>query len=251
MNVSSLWIGSQLSVPHKIALSSFLHYGHKVKLYVYDQSIEVPNGVIKEDANNILSSKRIFIHHNQYAAFSDIFRYYMIKQTGEFWIDTDSFCFSEDFFEKNEYVFVEEAKDEYCGNLLKVPQNSDFINWLCESAEKKLDDKNKNGIQITDEASHWKSWSFIGPGLLTEGIELFGLKEFAISREEGHLIDIRKEDPSDLFYNPERLDEFLSRIENATSGSFFNSVFKHKNIDKNILINGSAMDFLSKKYLYK
>lgn len=251
MNVSSLWVGGQLSVPHKIALSSFVHYGHTVKLYVYDQSIEAPPGVIKENANNILPSSRIFIHHNQYAAFSDIFRYYMIKKTGEFWIDTDTFCFSEDFFENSEYVFVEEAKDEYCGNLLKVPQDSQFIDWLCESAEEKLYDRNKNGILITDEASHWKSWSFIGPGLLTEGIHMFNLKDFAIPREVGHLIDIRKENPFDLFYNPERLDEFLSRVENAVSGSFFNSVLKNTNVDKNILVNGSAMDFLAKKYLYK
>ena len=104
--VSSLWLGNPLSIPHQIALSSFVYYGHEVKIYLYDMNLEVPDGVIKADANRILKEKEVFTHFGKYAAFSDLFRYAMILKTGEMWVDTDVFCFSKDFFEDAEYLFV-------------------------------------------------------------------------------------------------------------------------------------------------
>lgn len=243
-NVASLWIGGQLSIPHKIALSSFLYYGHNVKLYVYDNSIAVPKGVIKEDARKILGEDKIFTHFGKYAAFSDFFRYAMIAKTGEVWVDTDTFCFSEDFFDDKEYVFVEEAENIYCGNILKMPKDSDLTKWLYSSSRQLIKSTPPSTHTVFHESFSRKSWVYLGPGLLTDGVNKFNISKYAIAKDVGHLVDIHNEDPRDIFWNPEYSKMTMYRISKSPSGSFFNSWLDQREFNKDFLPEGSAMKIL-------
>jgi hypothetical protein len=247
--VSSLWLGKPLSVPHQIALSSFVYYGHEVKLYVYDMDLAVPAGVIKADANTILKEKEVFTHFGKYAAFSDLFRYAMIIKTGEMWIDTDMFCFSENFFEDTEYLFVEEATGIYCGNLLKLPKNSEIVKWLYSNAK-----INGASLAIADPEKNlkdlsWESWTYIGPALLTKAIKKYGLEKFAIDKRQGHLLDIHNEDPRKFFWDADFLEKTLERASKAASGSFFNSWLDQRHFNKNELTKGSAVELFYNKYV--
>lgn len=249
--VSSLWLGKPLSIPHQIALSSFVYYGHEVKLYVYDMDLRVPAGVIKADANTILKEKEVFTHFGKYAAFSDLFRYAMIIKTGEMWVDTDMFCFSENFFEDTEYLFVEEATDIYCGNLLKLPQNSEIIKWLYSNAK-----INGASLAIVDPEKSlkdlsWESWTYIGPALLTKAVKKYKLEKFGIDKGRGHMLDIHSEDPREFFWSPEFFQEAVYRSSNAVSGSFFNSWLDQRGFEKDKIIPGSLMWELKKKFLGK
>lgn len=248
-NVASLWIGEQLSIPHKIALSSFLYHGHNVKLYVYDNSIAVPKGVVKEDARKILGEDKVFTHFGKYAAFSDFFRYAMIAKTGETWIDTDMFCFSDDLLDSKEYIFVEESQNDYCGNILKLPQHSDIIKWLYVESKNILKQIGPSPYQISDKEFSREYWVFLGPGLLTKAVNKFALNNHAISLDKGHMIDIHHDDPRDIFWNPSYLDIAIEKINSAQFGSFFNSWLDQRGFEKNKVVSGSAMGWLMGKYL--
>lgn len=247
MDVASLWIGKKLSIPHLIALSSYKYYGHTMHLYVYDMSMYVPDGVIKIDANSIIPEDKIFTHYGKYAAFSDLFRYKMILDTGYMWVDADMICLSDLFYSQEDYVFVEEAPSVYCGGILKMPKESDLALWLYDESNKKAIPMSKE-IKDAQDFS-WESWVYLGPELLTEGINKFLLNDYAISNSEGHVVDIYNENPGDLFWNPDCLDEMIKRLSNARSITFFNSWLDQRNFNKNIITSGSLIELLYKKYM--
>ena len=247
--VSSLWIGSQLSLAHKIAISSFIYHGHNVKIYVYDKSIEVPNGVEKADANAIIKESLVFKHYDSYAAFSDLFRYALIAKTGETWIDTDTFSFSDSFFDDQEYVFIKESDNIYGNGILKAPRDSDFIKRLYSYSKKISNTENsRNEVSINNE-NFWGSWTHLGPSLLTKVVKELSLDNFSIEKNIINLIDIHKESPIDFYWSPTPSEENIKRIGSAIAGTFFNSWLDQRGFDKNLLPEGSIMELFYKKFI--
>src|ERR1700722_14006504 len=75
-------------------LASFPQLGESVRLFTYDQNVELPPGVIRADARTICPDESLisrFIANGKpsIATFADMFRYRMMRQTGCCWIDTD------------------------------------------------------------------------------------------------------------------------------------------------------------------
>lgn len=105
--IQSLWIGTKLSVMENLSISSFLQNGHPFHLYIYDNVQGVPEGVTLKDANNILHSDKIFKYKDfdSYAGFSNIFRYKLLLEKGNYWVDTDIICLKP-FLDNTEYVFA-------------------------------------------------------------------------------------------------------------------------------------------------
>jgi hypothetical protein len=247
--VSSLWVGSQLSLAHKIAISSFIYHGHNVKIYVYDKSIEVPSGVEKADANTIIKESLVFRHYDSYAAFSDLFRYAMIAKTGETWIDADTFSFSDSFFDDQEYVFIKESDNIYGAGILKAPANSDFIKSLYSYSKKISNAENSRKEVSIDNKNFWESWTYLGPSLLTRVVKELSLDNFSIEKNIINLVDIHKESPIDFYWSPTPSEENIKRIDGAIAGTFFNSWLDQRGFDKNLLPEGSIMELFYKKFI--
>ena len=207
--------------------------------------LNVPKGIIKADANRILPSSEMFLHYGSVAAFSDYFRYVMIKKTNEMWIDADTICLSELFFEKEEYVFLEESPGIYNGTLLKMPSNSTLSKFL---NKKSYILKNKNvaekPLNLKSE-KFWENWVYLGPKLLTEAVSILNLEDKAVPTTLASIIEISFEDPFDLLWNPLNKDLILSRAQEATCLTFFNSWIDQRGLDKNKILNGSAMHYFS------
>jgi hypothetical protein len=94
--VRTLWHGSPLSVFEALCLRSFLHCGHAVELYVYED-VEAPPGVRVCDANAILPESDVFAYASgpakgSFAAFSNLFRFKMLAERGGIWSDADMLC---------------------------------------------------------------------------------------------------------------------------------------------------------------
>ena len=94
--VRSLWHGSPLSVFEELSLRSFLHCGHAVELYTYEE-VEAPPGVRVCDANTILPESHVFAYASgpakgSFAAFSNLFRFKMLAEHGGIWSDADMLC---------------------------------------------------------------------------------------------------------------------------------------------------------------
>jgi hypothetical protein len=241
--VFSLWIGGALTNAHRIALKSFVHYGHDVLLYVYDMSLDVPEGVIKANAKEIIKNKDFFLNKgNDYASFSDYFRYVGIQKTGMCWVDADTICLSEYFFEDKEYLFIHQRfmgpVHEYAGGVLKAPKGSDLINILSKKAFKILNDGWAN-----------KEWGNAGPVLLTNEVKKMGLKDHAVDESVLSGVAFNKESPIDIFLNPQYKNIFLQIEKDAKSITFFNSFMRRNSIDLNYFPEGSAFSYLYKKFL--
>jgi hypothetical protein len=156
--VQSLWVGPRLSRMEYYSIKSFLRLGFKYHLYTYEKVKNVPKGVIHKDANEIMPGKEIFDLKSTYLPFSDIWRYKMLHDKGNYWVDLDMIAIKMFDF-KDEYVFSSErtiqegAYSSYSKKVpnigvLKAPRGSKFYLNAYEKClefnkKKKNDDKLK------------------------------------------------------------------------------------------------------------
>ena len=86
---SALWIGESLPKLQQICLSSYVYYDQPINLYVYENVIDVPEGINILDANLILPRDKVFKIFDSYACFSDYFRYKLLSMVDTVWVDAD------------------------------------------------------------------------------------------------------------------------------------------------------------------
>jgi hypothetical protein len=235
MKFGALWVGSPLPKLQQTCLASFIYYGHDLVLYVYDQSIGVPKGIIKKDANEIMPESDIFLIENTYASFSDLFRYRMIKQTGMTWVDADVLCMSADWkFKDNIFASLEKTSigDFVTGAVLGLPKDSEIIEWLVHESTNY--DKNKI------------FWSEVGPSMVTNGFKKFNYMEYVYPQEIFCGISIY--DFEDL-WNPDKLQDILSLEGISKSISAYNQMTTRAKKDKNNFPIGSALDYFYNKFI--
>jgi hypothetical protein len=229
-NFGSLWVGDPLSKVEQTALASFIYYGHSFTLFVYDMDMKVPNGVIREDANQIIPESEIFKVQNSYGPFADMFRYTMIKKTGLTWTDTDSICLRSDW-DFGDYLFGFEEDDRLANGILRMPQDSDLINFLIKNSV------NYDKTKIV--------WSEIGPLLVTKGAKRFDVLKYAQPPEvfyPVHFWQWKK------IWNRNYLQEVLDKCQDAHTLQIWNQFLNREGIDKNNLPKGSAIEYFYKKF---
>lgn len=227
-----MWIGNSITKVQELSLLSFLYYGHSIDLFLYNLDIDVPNGVNKKNARDILEYDNVFVVNNSYAPFSDLFRYKMIQKTGLVWTDIDNVCLSSNWEDLGEifagYELQSESEQIVNNAILSLDKNSKIINFLVDES-KKFDKAN-----IT--------WSEIGPKLVTNAFNLFNyqkhIKEFNI------FYPIAFYD-YEILWNPDKKDECLEKIKDSKCFSIYNSMAQRAEIDRNSFPENSAL-----KYFY-
>jgi hypothetical protein len=173
--IQSLWLGNELSVMEQLCITSFIKNGHEFHLYIYDDIKNIPEKTVVNDASKIISPDRIFKNkvRDTYAAFSDIFRYKLILEKGNYWVDTDVICILP-FDDKSKYVFAQCKQSKFWSLpkstldvescVLKAPQGSEIMEYCYNQSIK------KNPDEIL--------WEEIGPELLKTEIKNFGLNRY-------------------------------------------------------------------------
>lgn len=151
IHVNSLWIGSQLSKIELLTLQSFVDNGHIFHLWAYDKiENELPEGVIVEDANEIIPREKIFRYKyfNKYghgkgsvSGFSDIFRYKLLYEKGGWWIDMDVTCLKP-LNVTAPYFFRKHHDLELVGNVMKCPPKSQLMLSCYQEASSEVDENN-------------------------------------------------------------------------------------------------------------
>jgi mannosyltransferase OCH1-like enzyme len=178
--VQSMWHGHELTDMEKLSISSFLYHGHDYHLFVYE-NLDVPEGVILKDANEIISQKKVFQDFKlkgSFANFSDVFRYKLLLEQGGYWVDTDVICIKPLDFPNNYVVAsekIEKGSDEEArfgksipnGCVIKAPMGSDMIDY-CYYKSKRISQRNYD-------------WWELGPPLLHEATNKFDLSEHICS----------------------------------------------------------------------
>jgi hypothetical protein len=230
-NFGSLWIGNPLSKVEQTALASFIYHKHSFTLFVYDMNMDVPDGVVKEDANKIIPESEIFKVQNSYGPFADMFRYTMIQKTGLTWTDTDSICLRSDW-DFGDYLFGFEEDDRLANGILRMPQDSELIEFLIKNSVKY--DKTKI------------VWSEIGPLLVTKGAKRFNVLKYAQPPEvfyPVHFWQWKK------IWNKDYRQEVLDKCKDAHTLQIWNQFLNREGIDKNKLPKGSAIEYFYNKFV--
>jgi len=173
--IQSLWIGGELSVMERLCIASFLRNGHEFHLYAYNDVTKVPEGAVLKDAGDIIGSDRIFKYKDRdtYAGFSNVFRYKLLFERGNYWVDTDVVCLKP-FTSESDYVFAKSKRVKSDGGdlvpfwiescVIKTPPGAEVMNYCYEESIK----RNPKELNFGD----------IGPGLLEVGLNKFNLEKY-------------------------------------------------------------------------
>ena len=225
-----MWIGGPLTKIQKLSLMSFVYHGHSVDLFLYDLGLEVPSGVNKVDAREILNEESAFIANNSYAPFSDLFRYKMIQKTGLVWTDIDNVCLSDDWSDLGDiyagYELQGESTPIVNNAILSLSKESDIVKFLVDESER----FDKNNIV----------WGEIGPTLVTHAFSLFGYQEYI--KDFNIFYPIAFYD-YDILWNPEKKNECLDKVKDSKCFSIYNSMAQRSEVDRNNFPENSALNY--------
>lgn len=242
--IQSLWIGESLTVMEKLSISSFLQKGHPFHLYVYDKVEGIPDGTLIKDAAEILPPEKIFKYKDRdsYSGFSNLFRYKLLLERGNYWVDMDMVCLKPFSYDKD-YVFsaqrpqentqkkpgfftrffqkaftIEEKamqavnKLEVCSCIIKTPANSQIMDYCYNESLKKDPDTLK--------------WGQTGPDLLTEAVKKFAMAQFVNDPEIFCPVN---------WWNWEQLlnpQSEMNLLENSTGVHLWNEMWRKNEVNK-------------------
>ena len=107
-------------------LRSFLDHGHQLTVFTYEQGT-VPPVFRTADANLIVPRDKIFFYRSEpgkgsIAGFSNLFRYELLREFGDIWLDTDVLCLSGEWSGETDLIAGWES-EKWIGNaVLKLPK---------------------------------------------------------------------------------------------------------------------------------
>ena len=160
----SLWIGNSLSQMELLSIESFLHFGYEYHLYCYDEIANVPRGAKVCDAREILPASEIFYYRGDFAngspaCFSDMWRYKLLMEKGNWWVDTDVVCVRPFEFADEHVLGNQRDGDQRCINnaVIRTPVGSSLARYCYEAC-----------LQIDREKMQWGA---TGPKLVQAAIQ--------------------------------------------------------------------------------
>ncbi|CAN5673865.1 glycosyltransferase [soil metagenome] len=134
----SFWYGGELSPYEVLCLKSFLDHGHGFKLYTYKE-FEVPIGVQRCDANEVLPESTVFFYKHypevgSIAAFANQFRYALLSKFGGWWVDMDMICLADDI-QAFETFYALEKPGRVNSAMLRFPAEHEAMIDCLKQAE--------------------------------------------------------------------------------------------------------------------
>lgn len=240
--IQSLWVGCDLTLMEITCINSFIENGHEFHLYTYGNIQNIPWNCIIKDANEIIPQSKIFYHtesagngKGSLGAFSDIFRYKLIYDRGNYWVDMDMIC-TKHFDFNQPYVFSSEIKyidgkeigQIINAGIIKAPKKSEFAKYCYQTC-------------LSRDVTNIK-WGEIGPALVRDAIFKFRLQQYV--------------QPYDAFcpisyFHMDHITEphkFKNISNNTFSIHLWNEFWRRFGLDKNIPKKQSLYDRFVKKY---
>jgi hypothetical protein len=158
MIVKSFWYGGALSPIEWLCLQSFVDRGISFHLYVYDESLEVPTGVVLKDARAFYPEDRVFFYRDgekrgSVSAFSNVFRYKLLLETGGWWVDMDVLYTGHAVPETDQFFGEQRPNGKINCAIIRFEKGSEIMHRCLEAAERR-------GTDV--------SWGETGPNLLTQ-----------------------------------------------------------------------------------
>ena len=244
--IQSLWVGDRLSTMERLCISSFLQNGHPFHLYVYNNITNAPKGTVLKDASEIISPDKIFKYKDRdtYAGFSNMFRYKLLLEKGNYWVDTDVICLRPFDFKK-EYVFfgvwkfyryhITKLDVQSC--VIKAPPGSEIMNYCYEICN------SKNLKEIV--------WGETGPEFLHSAVVKFGLQDHVLNHGAFEPIfwsDWQRSISSSLWVSWR--EQIKMAVLRSRSVHLYNEMWRLDGVDKNGCFPKNCLyEYLKRRYL--
>jgi len=233
--IQMFWHGPPLSRVERVSLASFVHHGHAVHLYVYDEPPGVPRAVTLKDAAEILPKRLIFRHRRtqSLALFADWFRYRLLFERGGIWADTDMVCLKP-FDYQRPRLFAWQDERLINNAVLGLPAGDPLASWMATICEhpnrwlpydtlgfrlRKLNRRFLRGDRRGDAR-----WGESGPMGLTRAISHFGYMGEALP--PSHFYPVPYENFRALFESPRAGSEV--RLDGSHAVHLWNNLIERE-----------------------
>lgn len=213
----------------KSCIKSFIKNGFDVILWSYEN--HNVSGALSKDANEILIfddiKKYSYIENNKNSnitAFSDVFRYKLLNDTGSgWWFDCDCYCLKT--VEKFSQLKIEKGKGEFIVGKQK--------DGLCNNAVLYSDEYTSKFLykECIDNIKENMKWGDLGPTLITYFSELNFSKNI-LDFSYFYSIDWTE---SDVFLDYKKINKGLRMIKNSYITHVWNSSINYDNNDNNLI----------------
>ena len=270
--VQGLWIG-RLTQMEIACMQSYLNQGHEFHLYAYQDFTNLPAGVKRLDANEIIPNERLAsINQGEikgsYAGFADLFRYKLLFERGGWWTDMDILCFNplpnpSDFFAASEWnpkhirrgskrrilVFLNQLLKRlqtqitilnlqgwYLNNLMPIFFTNSPTCSLMYSPPRHVIMRQAMKISEETQLAGLKYWGEIGPALISRLLKEQPNKTTYDVGRAGHFMPISY---SQIFLLFEDFKNF--NHQNITTIHLYNEVWRQNGFSKESTIPPSSL----------
>jgi hypothetical protein len=185
------WHGPALSRLERLCIASFLAHGHPVRMHVYEEPADVPQGVQIIDANRTLSQRYLFHHADtgSVGAFADWFRYQLLYDQGGIWADTDVVCLKPLRYPQPE-LFAHQDEQIINNAVLGLPAGHELAAWMiacCREPNRVLpyDSRRTRRRKLQRRLLHGNrrsnvAWGEYGPQGFTQAARHLGYEDRAL-----------------------------------------------------------------------
>lgn len=174
------WHGKPLSWIEKLVLKTWSSRGENIRLFCYDpELVSTVSDVEIVDASLIIPRSQVFRNSDRdtFAGFSNIFRYILIQNPRDVWVDFDMLRGKANFVDP-QYLYAWE-NDAYINGAILGSGNPELGKLLHKAALAKLANGNV-------------AWGELGPKLITEQLLAHGLSVHALPKETFYGLPVEK-----------------------------------------------------------
>ncbi|TNC06819.1 hypothetical protein FF100_33945 [Methylobacterium terricola] len=221
--------------PYEITcLKSFVDYGHTVVFYSYDKR-SCPSFCEWVDAEKIIPLSSIFYYETgegagSIAAFADCFRYLVLYESGDWWVDTDVLCLSSSW--PDDQIVAGWESQKFINNaIMKFERGNPILEEMSA---------------ICLEKKGQATWGENGPRLLTSTLK----KYFAIDNilPQNAFYAIEYLDATN-FIDPDFTEEITEKTKCSLAAHLWNEMLRREAINKFVLPKeGSFFRNMAKKH---
>jgi hypothetical protein len=223
------WHGNAMSLYEQKCISSFVNHNFHVNVWSFT-SRELPKGAILCDASKYFKIEDVTSINQDnklgcIAAFSDAFRYSVLKDVGGWWFDTDCICLRD----QEEFKKLKNNKSIIAGFENENIINGAVLNFvdptLADQAYRLL-------TQILTDKNRNIKWGEIGPKLITQLVSNNNLLNEIYP--QSFFYPVHWKNAVDAL-NPKLTDELDTKCSNSYVYHYWNEIIKKNKIDKNCL----------------
>lgn len=187
-DINAFWFGPRLGPVHAACLRSFLKFGYRVRLHVYETPEDLPAGVETFDAEKLMPRAEVTPHRKtgSYAFASDKYRIRILEAGMGIYVDADVYCLKP--FPEDDYLIGWETDRRVNGAVLAAPADSDFVRLMMaaltakafippwEKERRRLKLRLMKAIGLSIDASRLP-WGSFGPSLATHVVQEAGIAD--------------------------------------------------------------------------